>query len=309
MTALEAVATYLPDERVPIEEVGERLGLTSMQVRVFRRYHKLAEIRRRPDGTVLDLLLGAAANLCALRGQEHRVRYVLYARTFPVVTPYPVNPLHDMCDRLGLDHATAFTVTHHACASGLLALDLAGRLLAGDPDPEALALVVAGEKTFTPEAQLVPETSFFGEGAAACLVSLDGPHDRMLSYAAGLHGEFDGDLADIAGRFQREYHALLADAVEAAIHRAGLRLDDIRLVLPHNVNEVAWRRLCRKINYPIDRVLLDNVPTAGHVFCADAFINYRTARERDLLRPGDHYLVAAAGSGRGATFSAMVFEH
>jgi 3-oxoacyl-[acyl-carrier-protein] synthase-3 len=56
-------------------------------------------------------------------------------------------------------------------------------------------------------------------------------------------------------------------------------------------------------------VLLDNVPVSGHVFCADAFLNYQTARERGLLHPGDRYVVAAAGAGRGATFSAMVFEH
>jgi 3-oxoacyl-[acyl-carrier-protein] synthase-3 len=51
------------------------------------------------------------------------------------------------------------------------------------------------------------------------------------------------------------------------------------------------------------------VAADGHVFCADAFLNYRTAAERGLLRPGERYVVAAAGAGRGATFSAMVFEH
>jgi 3-oxoacyl-[acyl-carrier-protein] synthase-3 len=56
-------------------------------------------------------------------------------------------------------------------------------------------------------------------------------------------------------------------------------------------------------------VVLDNVPKLGHVFCADAFINYQTARERGLLRPGTRYLVVAAGAARGAAFSAMVFEH
>jgi 3-oxoacyl-[acyl-carrier-protein] synthase III len=70
-----------------------------------------------------------------------------------------------------------------------------------------------------------------------------------------------------------------------------------------------WRRLCRRIGLPVERVLLDNVPRLAHVFCADAFLNYRTAAVRGLLRPGDRYLVAAAGAGRGATFSAMVFEH
>jgi 3-oxoacyl-[acyl-carrier-protein] synthase-3 len=67
--------------------------------------------------------------------------------------------------------------------------------------------------------------------------------------------------------------------------------------------------LCRRIGFPVDRVVLDNVPRFGHVFCADAFINFETARERGLLHPGSRYVVAAAGAGRGATFAAMVFEH
>jgi 3-oxoacyl-[acyl-carrier-protein] synthase-3 len=86
-----------------------------------------------------------------------------------------------------------------------------------------------------------------------------------------------------------------------------MTLNDISLILPHNVNTVSWRRLCRQLGYPIDRVVLDNVPLTGHSYAADGFINYRTAVDRGLLKPGDRYLVAAAGLG--ATFSAMVFEH
>ena len=41
---------------------------------------------------------------------------------------------------------------------------------------------------------------------------------------------------------------------------------------------MTWHRLCRLIGLPRDRVLLDNVRETGHVFCADAFVNYLTAR-------------------------------
>lgn len=309
MTALEAVATHLPEQRVPIEEVTGRLALPAMQAKVFRRYHELAEIRLDPDGTLLELLLRAAGNLDALTGNEHRIRYVLHARSFPVVAPYPVNPLHELCRKLGLTHALAFAVTHHACASGLLAIDVAGRLLAADPRPDALALVLAGEKAFTPDAQLVPETTIFGEGASACLVAATGDRDRLLAYAVNSRGEFDDELSPDPARYQREYHKALAEAVHAALDRAGLRLDEIDLILPHNVNALVWRRLCRRIGFPAERVLLDNIPRTGHVFCADTFFNLRTARERGLLRAGDRYLVGAAGAGMGATFSAMIFEH
>jgi 3-oxoacyl-[acyl-carrier-protein] synthase-3 len=309
VTALEAVAVHLPPRRIPIEDLADELGLTTMQIKLFRRYHRLAEVRQQPDGDLADLLCAAVANLDALVGREDLVRYVIHARTFPVVSPYPHNPLHRVTTRFGLDRAVAFTVTHQACASGLLALDVAGRLLAADPDPQARALVLTGEKTFTPEARLVPETSVFSEGAAACLVSADGPRDRMLAYAVNLRGEFDGDHDDVAARFQREYHSSLADAISAAVAEAGLDLDQIDLMLPHNVNAVVWSKLCRLIGFPTERVLLDNVPVTGHMFCADAFVNYTTARAGGLLREGGHYLIAAAGAGRGATFSAMVLTH
>src|SRR5271166_6063647 len=324
MTALEAVSVYLPTARIPIESLAGPLGLTDMQVKLFRRFHGLREVGRDPDASLQGLLMKAAAGLDALRGQEHRVRYVLYARAMPVVAPYPVNPLHEVCGVLGLDHALAFTLTHQSCASGLLAIDMAGRLLAADAsdqeggqdtqdtqDPQAgpLALILSGEKAFTREAQMFADTTIFGEGASACLVSAFGPRDRMLAYASNVRGEFDSATGENDARLQREYRPSLAEVMRQALDEAGLRLDDIRVVLPHNVNLVTWQRLCTLLKFPLDRVLLDNIPTSGHVFCADVFANYITACERGLLQPGDHYLAAAVGAGGGATFAAMVFEH
>ena len=315
MTALEAVSVYLPPARMPIESLAGPLGLTDMQVKLFRRFHGLREVGRDPDPSLSALLMKAAAGLDALRGQEHRVRYVLYARTMPVVGPYPVNPLHEVCRALGLGHALAFTVTHQSCASGLLAIDMAGRLLAADTadgqdgQPEPLALVLSGEKAFTREAQMFADTTIFGEGASACLVSAFGARDRLLAYASNVRGDFDSDTGANDARLQREYRPSLAEVMRQALDEAGLTLDDIRVVLPHNVNLVTWQRMCLLLKFPLDRVVLDNIPASGHVFCADVFANYKTACERGLLQPGDRYLAAAVGAGGGATFAAMVFEH
>ncbi|MEV0001866.1 3-oxoacyl-[acyl-carrier-protein] synthase III C-terminal domain-containing protein [Micromonospora sp. NPDC050980] len=312
MTAIEAVSVFLPSHRVPIEALAAPLRLTEMQIRLFRRFHGLAEVRRAPSRSLPDLLLHAAAGLTALRGAENRVRFVLYGRAFPVVAPYPANPLHDVCRELGLAHATAFTLTQQSCASALTAIDVAGRLLAAEPpgpDGEPLALVLTGEKAFTRDAQFIPETSVFSEGASACLVSAHGGRDRMLSSVCAQRGEFDVAGGGSPARFQREYRPALAEVIHRALTEAGTTLAELRLVLPHNVNLMTWKRLCKLLGLPLEKVLLDNVTATGHVFCADAFVNYRTARERDLLRPGDRYLVAAVGAGDGATFAAMVFEH
>ena len=316
MTALDAVAAYQPAARLTVEDLAEPLGLTEMEVKLFRRFHRLGEVCRDPDTSLTDLLLGAAA-LIPLRGQEHRVRYVLWARAFSTVAPHPHNPLADVCRQLGLEHALSFAVTQQSCASSLLAIDLAGRLLAAEaaagpsPEPgaEPLALVLTGEKAFTRDAQLLPGMSLFSEGASACLVSAGGARDRLLAYACSQRGEFDTAGGVSAEDFQLQYRPLLAGVIGQALDQAGLGLEDIRLILPHNVNLVTWQRMCRLLGFPVEQVLLDNITGNGHVFCADAFLNYQTACQRGLLNPGDRYLVASVGAGHGATFAAMVFEH
>lgn len=311
MTALVEVAAHLPALSVPIGDLAEQLELTPRQVSVFQRFHGLRAVpRQRPGETLTDLLAAAAGGLTALPDRARDVRYVLHARGMPVAAPYPVNPVREAAHRLGLAHAVTFTVTHQACAASLMAVDVAGRLLAADGVPGALALVLAGEKTWTRDAQLVPDTSMSGEGAGACLVAADGPRDRVLSYVTRSRGDFDGRFGEhpaVLARFQREYPALLAEVVLGAVEAAGLQLADIGLILPHNVNVVSWRQLARRIDFPLDRVLLDNVPVTGHSFAADAFLNHRTATERGLLKPGRPYLVGAAGIG--ATVSAMVLCH
>ncbi|MFE6038309.1 3-oxoacyl-[acyl-carrier-protein] synthase III C-terminal domain-containing protein [Streptomyces sp. NPDC056452] len=309
MTAIEAVSAYLPPQRVPVSELGPRLGVDAGQMRVYRRFYGFETVCYDPGASLTDLLVGAADKVLA-RSERGRVRYLIHARTLQLVAPHPANPLHEVRDALGLDHAVAFAVTQHACASGLLALETAGRLLASDGDPDALALVLTGEKAFTASAQIMPDVAFMGEGAAAVLVRAGGGRDRMLGYATRTHGQFSAGQhlgPELTAEYRSLYQDAFAEVVLAAVGTAGVALADVALLLPQNVNRTSWTRLCRKLGYPVDRLLLDNLPVLGHCFCADPFIAYGTARELGRLKEGDLYLMAAVGLG--ATFSAMVFRH
>ena len=223
MTALDAVSAYVPATEVPIEAVLEPHGVDRRQTAVFRRFYGLDTVRIEPGTGLAELLLAAARKLTALRGREHLVRYVIAARTLQNVMPEPLNVLPEICRSLGLSHACAFAVTQHACASGLLALDLAGRLLAADGDDDALALVLAGEKAFTPTAQFIPGTTVMGEGSAAVLVRRDGDADRVLSYATRTRGDYNDTVfmgPELAARFQQEYPAVLGTVIRAAVREA-----------------------------------------------------------------------------------------
>lgn len=311
MTALREVAGHLPDRRVPLDELLADWDLPAATVETLQRSYGYSEVpRQEPGETLIDLLAAAARNLTTLRGNENRVRYVLYARTVPVSQPHPFSPMPDLCDLLGLHAATAFAVTHHGCTAGLLAVDIAGRLLTVDGDPDALALIVSGEQVFTLDHTLRPEARIFGEAAAACLVSADGRRDRVRSYVTLQRGDLDHwatDRQDAAERFAKEYTVLMGEVIGTAAARAGLDVSELRLILPHNVNVRSWRKVCRQLDLPPGMVMLDNIGRIGHTFAADPFLNYRTAVDNGLLTEGDHYLFVSAGYG--AIFSAMVIEH
>jgi 3-oxoacyl-[acyl-carrier-protein] synthase III len=308
MTSIVAVSSHLP-ETVAVEALQPELGLTDRQVRFLRRYYGLSEICRTGESEV-DLLRSAVGALESFAGRRERVRYVVQAKTVPISAPYPFSPVSELCGQLGLEHATAFTLTEHACASGLLAIDLCGTLLAADGDPDALALILVGEKAFTYITQVIPDVAIMGEGVAAVLVRAGGDRDQLLGYATRTHGGVDGAVImgpEQAAGFRQIYADALAEVVHASLAEAKLSIEDVDVVLPHNVNQVSWIRAARTIGVPLDRVFLDNVGRTGHCFCADPFINYRTVTELGRLRKDDVYVMISVGLG--STFSAMVFRH
>ncbi|GIE32339.1 3-oxoacyl-ACP synthase [Actinoplanes italicus] len=312
MTSLEAVAVHLPRHSEPVAGRLRAFGHSDQEIKNYRQFYGFSEIRVDHDRSMAEQLIAAGRGLTELRGQEHRVRYVLQARTMPVSAPYPINPLHEARAALGLTHAPAFSVSQQACASVLVCVELAGRMLAQDGDPDALALIFAGEKTFTDDARVLGVTAVMGEGVVALLVRAgDVGRDRMLGYASRICGEFyrgsrmtDEDHE----RWAVRYPDVLVDVITSALDRAGLTIDDISLILPHHVNQLSWRKVIKGLGLKnLDRLYLDNLSRIGHCFGADAFINYCSARADGRLVPGDRYLMTAVGLG--ATFSAMVFEH
>ncbi|GAA1189004.1 3-oxoacyl-[acyl-carrier-protein] synthase III C-terminal domain-containing protein [Pseudonocardia alaniniphila] len=311
MTHLEAVATYLPPESVSIDEALAGLDISETQIRLFQRFYGFSRIRREPKARLADQMLSTAAGLTELHGREKDVRYVVQALTLPVAAPYPSNPVHDVRRALGLDHAVTFCLTQHACATGLLAVDVCGKLLAADGDPNALALIFTGEKAYTAYSQkFIIDTAVMGEGMAAILVRQGGDHDEVISYVTRTHGQFNQApwlTHEQAREFDQLYPEALAEVMLAAIEQAGLTLADITFVLPHHVNHNSWKRLSKRIELPMDRIFLENLPEVGHCFCADPFINYLSVSETGRLRPGEYYMMVSVGLG--ATFSAMVLRH
>lgn len=309
LVTLDAFAAFAPSRSIAIEEVAGSLRLSRYQTKVFRRVHGLDRLRDAAELSLFDLVRTAADAVLRDVADRDAIRYLIFAHTIQEIAPAHIDAAAVLRDLLGLPAAEAFAVTQQNCASGLAAIDVAGELLRAGGDPRARALVVTGEKPFSRMVRLIENTTIMGEASSACLVGLDGGGSRVRSYVARTRGQFaevHRPAPAVRAEFGESYTGHFVAAVTDAVARAGLRLSDITLVVPHNVNRSSWHRVMHALGLDRQRVFLDNVPRYGHCFCADPLLNLVTLRDEGRLEPGGYYLLTAVGLG--ATYAAMVIE-
>ncbi|MFJ6728573.1 3-oxoacyl-[acyl-carrier-protein] synthase III C-terminal domain-containing protein [Streptomyces sp. NPDC091281] len=304
---LDAVEIFLPERETTVEERAEAFGLNAAQTHLFRSIHGLDTLRYDPDLSLYDLVLPPARKILA-DIDPGTVKYVVYPHAVPHAGPSTVDPVQEMLGMLGLEHATAFALTQQNCAGTVSAVDVAGRLLQADGDPDARALILTGEKIFTRDLQIIFNSCVIGEAAGACLLSWNGPGDPVRSFAVRTFGEYaagvqmTGEQHRVAGA---DRPRVMGELIEEAVREAGITFDDVDVIIPTHPNRTFWGQIAEDLKWPSGKLFLDNLPRYSHCLTADLMVNYVTLREEGRLVPGRHYLFLATGIG--STFTAMVF--
>jgi 3-oxoacyl-[acyl-carrier-protein] synthase-3 len=310
VTTLERIAAFTPSHSIPIEDLGESLGLHKYVVRMFRNIHGFDRLHEDTQQDLFGLVVAAGEQITRAVPDPSVIKYLLFAHTVLDVTPSHIDASDVIREALGLSHADAFAVTQQHCASGLAAIDIAGELLRAEDDPTARALVITGEKPVTPRFRVVNNTTILGEASTACLVAAGGTGDVVRSYATKTQvllsdGVYLAD--DLVREFNDNYTAFLAEAIGKALAQAGITLDDITMLVPHNVSRLLWWRTLDELGFDRSRAYFDNIGRYSHCCCADPFLNYSSLRDEGGLVDGGLYLLTSVGLG--ATYAAMVVEH
>ncbi len=159
----------------------------------------------------------------------------------------------------------------------------------------------------------------FGDGAGAIVLQAsDEPHG-MLSCDLGASGADEALMVVEAGGVRmpltpellaqgkqhfvmqgREVFKLavrgMAESSLRAVERAGLELDDIALVVPHQANLRIIEAAAKRLEVPIERFLI-NLDRYGNTSAATIPIGLVEAAEQGRLIAGDYVLVTAFGGG------------
>jgi 3-oxoacyl-[acyl-carrier-protein] synthase-3 len=232
----------------------------------------------------------------------------------------------DLQAMLGAANAAAFDI-NAACCGFLYGLTVAeGYLAAGRGE---VALVVSTEKMssitdWDDRATCV----LFGDGAGAAVL-------RRTENGRGILSSFmrsDGTLAELlwrpaGGARQPLTHELLearahlvkmagrevfkaavrcmSEAADQALVRAGLTIDDIKLMIPHQANYRIIDATARYAGLPPEKVYI-NVDRYGNMSSATLPIALDEALECGRIQPGDNILLVAFGAG--FTWASMVLR-
>jgi 3-oxoacyl-[acyl-carrier-protein] synthase-3 len=221
--------------------------------------------------------------------------------------------------RLGA-HGPAFDI-QAACSGFLYGLSVADRFVSSG---EAQQAIVIGTETLTKIVNFKDRGTcvVFGDGAGAvvlgpsengagikaCMLGADGSGGDLIYVAPGEPGPEGPSRPEIrmdgrkVFRFATE---ILAQATLQALEQAGVSLEDVRLIVPHQANariiEAAGKRLGVG-----PEVMMSNIAQYGNTSTASIPLALRDALDQGRVRAGDH--IVLVGFGAGLTWGACVVQ-
>ncbi len=220
-------------------------------------------------------------------------------------------------EKLGFDNAVAFDVAA-ACAGFINGLNIATSSIQSGTYKKAMVVGVEKLSAFTDYADR-NTCVLFGDGAGAAVVSKgDQGHEIISTFMKSdgsmrkwLWSEVGGTVNPYTAEFafdgRDKIHMNGSDIFKVAVKEmanaslrviedAGLKPEDISLVVPHQANIRIIEALARRLKLDMDKVFI-NIQKYGNTSSASVPIALDEASRTGRIDPGDHVLMVAFGGG------------
>jgi 3-oxoacyl-[acyl-carrier-protein] synthase-3 len=218
---------------------------------------------------------------------------------------------------LGATGAVAFDMLV-GCTGFVYGLAVAREMIANGAYERAL---VIGAETLSKITNWEDRTScvLFGDAAGAVVVAPVETGRGILSYALGNDGTNADALKIPAGgsrmpttleTVQQKLHHLtmngpevfkfavrvMADSSEEAVTKAGLRMQDIDVIIPHQANYRIIEASARRFHIPLERFVV-NLDRYGNTSAASIPLALDEAVREGRVQPGHHVVLSSFGAG------------
>jgi 3-oxoacyl-[acyl-carrier-protein] synthase III len=322
---IEEVATYLPAQSASLEELHER-GMLNGSVSTLRSFG-FDRVHLAGTESNVDMAICAARKLLDETEMDlDSIGLILYATALsssatmsdfgkPSAESGPVFQLDDVSDlfkypasllqsELDLPKASVMGVNQVGCASIFAALRMARAMIASESELDSVLCVSADKFPAGRPRDLI--YNVVSDGASAALVRRGASRNRIVECAQVTKGAL-WDGGSLENEIVAAYFQTAKSLIERTLAKAGLTIDDIALVIPHNVSARSWEILGKLIGCSRDRIYMDNIRCAGHTIASDNLLNLQRATDEGRIEKGDKLLLFTFGYG--LNWACMVLEH
>jgi 3-oxoacyl-[acyl-carrier-protein] synthase-3 len=316
---IPAMGYYLPPAEETVRQVVSAGQTNSDEAKLTRLGFET--IRIADEDSVVQMAIEAVRNLRSRSGFDlDRVDVVVYAgalATSSVIAaddqeswgsmsdPTPLFRFPGPClqSELGIPNASVIGVTQLACNSFQAALRVARALILAERSVSTVLCVAADRFPANARREIV--YNLMSDGACAAIVSRGEPANRVLATGQITRGAY-WDSTVSHDQLIAAYFPLARRVILEALEAADLEVDELDLLIPHNLNLKSWEILAQVVGIPIEKIYTANIARIGHVVASDNVINYLDALDAGCLKRGDK--VALFVMGFGAHWSCSVLE-
>ncbi len=319
--------SVLPDKVLTNDDLAELVDTSDEWI--FRR----TGIRQRhiagPKETTTTLAFEAAARALVVAGiPPSQIEMIIVATsTQEHIFPSTASRVQDF---LGATKAGAFDLGA-ACSGFVYALSMAAQAIATESVRNA---IVIGAETMSRVLDWEDRGTciLFGDGAGAVVLQgssipggvmastlrSDGSGGEMLSLPAvyqnpvpmlgkeSLHSRHKKNTITMNGRQVFRFATkVLSESVEDVLEKAGLSIDDVSLIVPHQANVRIIESAAKRLKISPDKFYM-NLETASNTSAASIPIALCDAIKSNRLHPDDN--VVFVGFGGGLTWGATVVK-
>lgn len=226
---------------------------------------------------------------------------------------------------IGADNAAAFDL-NAACSGFVTAMTVADQFLSNGTYKNVLVVsadVLSKATDYKDRSTCI----LFGDGAGAAVMSAE--KGGILSSWIGARGEGGDKLTSLAyynnaeetekrishnkstiwmagSEVMKFAVKIMAEAAEKVVADAGLTMDDVDIIIPHQANVRIVDSAAKRMGITPDRMFI-NVDRYGNTSGASIPIALCEAREAGRLKRGDKAILV--GFGGGLTWGAMLIEY
>src|SRR5262245_32049720 len=260
------------------------------------------------DESSTDLAVGAARSaLGQSKLDAEEIDVVIVATSTPDFTMPSTACL--VQGRLGATRALAFDIVD-ACAGYAYALDAASRYLQNGDLQNALVIGVdRGSRLVDPRDRTT--SVFFGDGAGAAVVSRRGA-GRVLASKLHSSGNAKPLSVPVGGTMTMDGKAIwnfatevLPSTIQELCDEAGISVDEIKLLVPHQANRDILSAAAEKIGLPFDRVAV-NIERYGNTLAGSIPIALDEALACGRADAGG--IVVLVGFGAGLAWGGVLLQ-